>query len=72
MAAPFKIVGIDHVVLRAADPAALERASQAAGAKFFSVDAAPFSNFTRIANSLSTIDAFARAHPLKQPGAPAS
>ena len=47
-------------------------ASQAAGAKFFSVDAAPFSNFTRIANSLSTIDAFARAHPLKQPGAPAS
>jgi maleylacetoacetate isomerase len=47
-------------------------ASQAAGAKFFSVDTAPFSNFTRIANSLSTIDAFARAHPLKQPGAPAS
>src|ERR1700687_3088685 len=41
-------------------------ASQAAGAKFFSVDTAPFSNFTRIANSLSTIDAFARAHPLKQ------
>ena len=30
-------------------------ASQAAGAKFFSVDTAPFSNFTRIANSLSTI-----------------
>ena len=47
-------------------------ASQAAGAKFFSVDTAPFSNFTRIANSLSTIDAFARAHPLNQPGAPAS
>jgi len=47
-------------------------ASQAAGAKFFSVDTAPFSNFTRIANSPSTIDAFARAHPLKQPGAPAS
>ena len=47
-------------------------ASQAAGAKFFSVDIAPFSNFTRIANSLSTIDAFARAHPLKQPGAPTS
>jgi len=47
-------------------------ASQAAGAKFFSVDTAPFLNFTRIANSLSTIDAFARAHPLKQPGAPAS
>ena len=25
MAAPFRIIGIDHVVLRAADPAALER-----------------------------------------------
>ena len=47
-------------------------ASQDAGAKFFSVDTAPFSNFSRIANSLSTIDAFARAHPLKQPGALAS
>ena len=46
--------------------------SQDAGAKFFSVDTAPFSNLSRIANSLSTIDAFARAHPLKQPGAPAS
>jgi alpha-beta hydrolase superfamily lysophospholipase len=29
--------------------------------RFFSVDTAPFLNFTRIANSLSTIDAFARA-----------
>ena len=47
-------------------------ASQAAGAKYFSVDTAPFLNFTRTANSLSAIDAFARAHPLKQPGAPAS
>ena len=47
-------------------------ASQAAGAKFFQVDTAPFPNFTRIANSLATIDAFARAHPLKQPGAPAA
>jgi maleylacetoacetate isomerase len=46
-------------------------ASQAAGAKFFNVDTAPFPNFTRIANSLATIDAFDRAHPLKQPGAPA-
>jgi len=45
-------------------------ASQAAGAKFFNVDTTPFPNFTRIANSLATIDAFARAHPLKQPGAP--
>jgi maleylacetoacetate isomerase len=45
-------------------------ASQAAGAKFFNVDTARFPNFSRIANSLATIDAFARAHPLKQPGAP--
>ena len=45
-------------------------ASQAAGAKFFNVDTAQFPNFSRIANSLATIDAFARAHPLKQPGAP--
>ena len=47
-------------------------ASQAAGAKFFAVDTTPFANFSRIANALSQIDAFARAHPLKQPGAPAS
>jgi maleylacetoacetate isomerase len=47
-------------------------ATQAAGAKFFNVDTAPFPNFTRIANELSKIDAFARAHPLKQPGAPAA
>ncbi len=46
-------------------------ASQAAGAKFFNVDTTPFPNFARIVNSLSEIDAFARAHPLKQPGAPA-
>jgi maleylacetoacetate isomerase len=47
-------------------------ASQAAGAKFFNVDTARFPNCSRIANSLATIDAFARAHPLKQPGAPAA
>jgi maleylacetoacetate isomerase len=47
-------------------------ASQAAGAKFFNVDTAPFPNFTRIVTELSKIDAFARAHPLKQPGAPAT
>ena len=47
-------------------------ASQAAGAKFFGVDTAPFSNFARIAEACQQIDAFARAHPLKQPGAPAS
>jgi maleylacetoacetate isomerase len=47
-------------------------ASQAAGAKFFNVDIAPFPNFARIAEACQGIDAFARAHPLKQPGAPAS
>jgi maleylacetoacetate isomerase len=47
-------------------------ASQAAGAKFFNVEMAPFPTFARIVDSLSTIDAFARAHPLKQPGAPAT
>jgi maleylacetoacetate isomerase len=36
------------------------------------VDTAPFPNFSRIANELATIDAFARAHPMKQPGAPAA
>jgi maleylacetoacetate isomerase len=47
-------------------------ASQAAGAKFFNVDTAPFPAFTRITTALAQIDAFARAHPLKQPGAPAA
>src|SRR5882724_10492094 len=47
-------------------------ASQAAGAKFFNVDTAPFPNFVRIASACADIDAFVRAHPLKQPGAPAS
>ncbi len=47
-------------------------ASQAAGAKFFGVDMAPFPTFSRIVDALADIDAFARAHPLKQPGAPQS
>src|SRR5436305_2253658 len=47
-------------------------ASQAAGAKIFNVDTAPFANFSRIASALAAIEAFARAHPLKQPGAPAA
>ena len=47
-------------------------ASQAAGAKYYDVDTAPFANFRRIVNTLSQIDAFARAHPMKQPGAPAA
>jgi len=47
-------------------------ASQAAGAKFFNVDTAPFPTVVRIAGACQEIDAIARAHPLKQPGAPAS
>jgi maleylacetoacetate isomerase len=44
--------------------------SQAAGAKFFQVDTKPFPTVNRIVDTCQTIDAFSRAHPLKQPGAP--
>jgi glutathione S-transferase len=47
-------------------------ASQAAGATFFKVDLGPFPTFKRIVDAAMQNDAFARAHPLKQPGAPAS
>jgi maleylacetoacetate isomerase len=47
-------------------------ASQGAGAAFFKVDLAPFPNFKRVLDACMQNDAFARAHPLKQPGAPAS
>jgi maleylacetoacetate isomerase len=47
-------------------------ASQGAGAKFFGVDLAPFPTVARIVEACAQIDAFARAHPLKQPGAPAA
>ena len=46
-------------------------ASQLAGAQFFNVDLAPFPNAARIVGTCLEIDAFARAHPLKQKGAPA-
>jgi len=46
--------------------------SQAVGARFFEVDTAPYPTFRRIAETCLAIDAVARAHPLKQPGAPAS
>jgi len=46
-------------------------ASQAAGAKFFGVDMAPFPTVSRIVDTCQALDAFARAHPLRQPGAPA-
>jgi maleylacetoacetate isomerase len=47
-------------------------ASQAAGAKFFGVDMAPFLNVARIVETCLKIDAFARAHPLRQHGAPST
>ena len=46
--------------------------SQTVGAKFFQVDLAPFPTVARIADACQAIDAVARAHPLKQPGAPAA
>ena len=47
-------------------------ASQAAGANFFKVDLAPFPIFKRVVEASAQNEAFARAHPLRQPGAPAS
>jgi maleylacetoacetate isomerase len=46
--------------------------SQAAGAGFFKVDLTPYPTVRRIADICMQIDAFARAHPLRQPGAPKS
>jgi maleylacetoacetate isomerase len=47
-------------------------ASQVVGANFFKVDLAPYPTVVRIAATCAKNDAFARAHPLKQPGAPAA
>jgi maleylacetoacetate isomerase len=47
-------------------------AGQAVGAFYFKCDLAPYPRVKRIVEDLNKIDAFARAHPLKQPGAPAS
>jgi maleylacetoacetate isomerase len=47
-------------------------ASQVAGAGFFKVDLAPYPTVARIAATCAKNDVFARAHPLKQPGAPAA
>jgi maleylacetoacetate isomerase len=47
-------------------------ASQVVGANFFKVDLAPYPTVARIAATCAKNDAFARAHPLKQPGAPAA
>ncbi len=45
-------------------------ASQAAGASFYQCDLAPFPTVRRIVDACMQNDAFARAHPLRQPGAP--
>ena len=47
-------------------------ASQAAGAGFFGVDLKPYPTFARVVDACMQIEAFAAAHPLKQPGAPVS
>ena len=46
--------------------------SHAVGAKLFDVDLKPYPTVTRIVGACLAQDAFARAHPLKQPGAPQS
>jgi len=46
--------------------------SHAVGAKLFNVDLAPYPTVARIVDTCLKEDAFARAHPLKQPGAPQS
>ena len=45
-------------------------AGQAAGSTYFKVDLAPFPTVKRIVDTCMANDAFARAHPMKQPGAP--
>jgi maleylacetoacetate isomerase len=47
-------------------------AGQAAGSTYFKVDLAPFPTVKRIVDTCMQNDAFARAHPMKQPGAPAA
>lgn len=47
-------------------------AGQAVGAGFFGVELAPYPTVARIVEACTAQEAFARAHPLKQPGAPAS
>ena len=46
--------------------------SHAVGAKLFNIDLAPYPTVARIVDTCLKEDAFARAHPLKQPGAPQS
>lgn len=46
--------------------------SHAVGAQLFGADVTPFPTVVRIRDACLEIDAFARAHPLRQPGAPAT
>lgn len=46
--------------------------SHAVGAKLFGMDLAPYPTVARIVEACLEEDAFARAHPLRQPGAPTS
>lgn len=46
--------------------------SHAVGAQLFGADVTPFPTVARIRDACLEIDAFARAHPLRQPGAPAA
>jgi maleylacetoacetate isomerase/maleylpyruvate isomerase len=46
--------------------------SQIAGANLYKVDLAPYPTVRRVVDECQKLDAFARAHPLKQPGAPAA
>ena len=46
--------------------------SHAVGAHYFKCDLAPYPTFRRIVEECNKVEAVARAHPLKQPGAPAS
>ena len=46
-------------------------AGQVVGSGFFNTDMKPFPKVNRIFDELMKIEAFANAHPLKQPGAPA-
>jgi len=47
-------------------------AGQAVGAQYFKCDIAPYPTVKRIVDTLFSLDAFARAHPLRQSGAPAT
>ncbi|HZL62812.1 MAG TPA: maleylacetoacetate isomerase [Pseudolabrys sp.] len=47
-------------------------AGQAAGSTYFKVDITPYPTVKRIVDTCMQNDAFARAHPMKQPGAPAA